>query len=68
VAILGQLVLADPVPVSLHHAAELVHQRQAVLNYGGTIDYFIHSTFNVPTESEAYKYAAYDGLQRLQAP
>jgi NAD(P) transhydrogenase len=38
-----------------------------VLNYGGTIDYFIHSTFNVPTESEAFKYAAYDGLQRLQA-
>jgi NAD(P) transhydrogenase len=48
------------------HAAELVHQGQAVLNYGGTIDYFIHSTFNVPTESEAYKYAAYDALQRLQ--
>jgi len=47
------------------HAAELVHQGQAVLNYGGTIDYFIHSTFNVPTESEAYKYAAYDGLQRV---
>ena len=37
-----------------------------MLNYGGTIDYFIHSTFNVPTEGEAYKYAAYDGLQRLQ--
>jgi NAD(P) transhydrogenase len=49
------------------HAAELVHQGQAVLNYGGTIDYFIHSTFNVPTESEAYKYAAYDALQRLKA-
>jgi NAD(P) transhydrogenase len=48
-------------------AAELIHQGQAVLNYGGTIDYFIHSTFNVPTESEAFKYAAYDGLQRLQA-
>jgi NAD(P) transhydrogenase len=46
-------------------AAELVHQGQAVLNYDGTIDYFIHSTFNVPTQSEAYKYAAYDGLQRL---
>jgi NAD(P) transhydrogenase len=57
--LLGVHVLGD-------HAAELVHQGQAVLNYGGTIDYFIHSTFNVPTESEAYKYAAYDGLQRLQ--
>jgi NAD(P) transhydrogenase len=59
--LLGVHVLGD-------HAAELVHQGQAVLNYGGTIDFFIHSTFNVPTESEAYKYAAYDGLQRLQAP
>jgi NAD(P) transhydrogenase len=48
-------------------ATELIHQGQAVLNYGGTIDYFIHSTFNVPTASEAYKYAAYDGLQRLGA-
>ena len=45
-------------------AAELIHQGQAVLHFGGTIDYFIHTTFNVPTESEAYKYAAYDGLQR----
>jgi NAD(P) transhydrogenase len=58
--LLGVHVLGD-------HAAELVHQGQAVLNYGGSIDYFIHSTFNAPTESEAYKYAAYDGLQRLQA-
>jgi NAD(P) transhydrogenase len=48
-------------------ATELVHQGQAVLNYGGTIDYFIDTTFNVPTASEAYKYAAYDGLQRLHA-
>ena len=58
--LLGIHVLGD-------FAAELVHQGQAVLNYGGTIDYFIHSTFNVPTQSEAYKYAAYDGLQRLKA-
>lgn len=58
--LLGVHVLGD-------HATELVHQGQTVLNYGGTIDYFIHSTFNVPTESEAYKYAAYDGLQRLRA-
>lgn len=46
-------------------AAELIHLGQAVLHFGGSIDYFIHTTFNVPTESEAYKYAAYDGLQRL---
>jgi NAD(P) transhydrogenase len=48
-------------------AAELVHLGQAVLNCDGTIDYFIHSTFNVPTQNKTYKYAAYDGLQRLQA-
>jgi Pyridine nucleotide-disulphide oxidoreductase, dimerisation domain len=48
-------------------AAELVHQGQAALHHGATIDYFIHTTFNVPTQSDAYKYAAYDGLQRLQA-
>jgi NAD(P) transhydrogenase len=46
-------------------ASELVAIGQAVLHQGGTIDYFIHTTFNVPTRSEAYKYAAYDGLQRL---
>ena len=46
-------------------ASELIHIGQAVLHVGGTIDYFIHPTFNVPTLSEAYKYAGYDGLQRL---
>lgn len=46
-------------------AAEMIHQGQAVMHFEGTIDYFIHTTFNVPTESEVYKYAAYDGLQRL---
>ena len=46
-------------------ATELVHQGQAVISLGGTVDWFIHSTFNVPTLSEAYKYAAYDGLRRV---
>jgi NAD(P) transhydrogenase len=57
--LLGVHVLGDM-------AAELVHLGQAALHFGATIDYFIHTTFNVPTQSEAYKYAAYDGLQRLQ--
>jgi NAD(P) transhydrogenase len=48
-------------------ATELIHQGQAVLHFGGTIDYFIHSTFDVPTVSDSYKYAAYDCLQRLAA-
>ena len=49
------------------NATELVHQGQAVLHFGGTVDYFIHSTFDVPTVSDSYKYAAYDFLQRLAA-
>jgi NAD(P) transhydrogenase len=46
-------------------ATELIHQGQAVIHFRGKIDYFIHSTFNVPTVSEAYKYAAYDGLRQV---
>lgn len=43
-------------------ATELIHLGQSVMHFNGTIEYFVHSTFNVPTTSEAYKYAAYDGL------
>jgi NAD(P) transhydrogenase len=46
-------------------ANELIHIAQAVLHSGGTIDEFIDTTFNFPTRADAYKYAAYDGLQRL---
>ncbi len=48
-------------------ATELIHIAQAVLHKGATIDEFIDTTFNFPTRADAYKYAAYDGLQRLQA-
>jgi NAD(P) transhydrogenase len=48
-------------------ATELIHVAQGVLHNGGTIDEFIDTTFNFPTRTDAYKYAAYDGLQRLQA-
>src|SRR5262245_2200740 len=47
-------------------ATELVHTGQAVLNLGGTIDYFIDAVFNYPTLGELYKYAAYDGLGKLR--
>src|SRR6185369_3323258 len=46
-------------------ACELIHVAAAVLAFGGTIDYFIQGVFNYPTLSDAYKYAAYDGLQRM---
>lgn len=47
-------------------ASELVHIGQFVIHESGTIDRFIDATFAVPTRSEAYKYAAYDGLMRLE--
>jgi NAD(P) transhydrogenase len=48
-------------------ATELIHVAQAVLHAGATIHEFIDTTFNFPTRADAYKYAAYDGLQRLRA-
>jgi NAD(P) transhydrogenase len=56
--LVGAHVVADS-------ATELVHVPQAVMSVGGTIDYFITATFNTPTATEAFKYAAYDGLSRL---
>src|SRR5688572_13439482 len=47
------------------HACELIHIAAAVMSFGGTIDYFIQSVFNYPALSDAFKYAAYDGLQAL---
>jgi NAD(P) transhydrogenase len=47
-------------------AAEMVHVGQAVMQHGGTIDYFVHNAFNVPTWAEAYKYAAFDGLGQVE--
>jgi NAD(P) transhydrogenase len=46
-------------------ASELIHIGTACLQLGGTLDFFIQSVFNYPTLGEAYKYAAYDGLQNL---
>jgi NAD(P) transhydrogenase len=46
-------------------ACELIHIAAAVLSFNGTLDYFIQAVFNFPTLSDAFKYAAYDGLQRL---
>ncbi len=48
-------------------ASELIHVGLMVLHAGGTIDTFIDVVFNYPTFGETYKYAAYDGLQAVQA-
>ena len=46
-------------------AAELVHIGQAVLSFGGRVDYFVDTVFNYPTLAECYKTAAFDGINRL---
>ncbi|HEX4441311.1 MAG TPA: Si-specific NAD(P)(+) transhydrogenase [Thermoanaerobaculia bacterium] len=46
-------------------ATEIIHIGQAVLAYGGTIEYFRDTVFNYPTMAEAYKVAGLDGLNRL---
>lgn len=47
-------------------ACELIHVPAAVLQAGGTLDHFIQAAFQYPALADAFKYAAYDGLQRLQ--
>jgi NAD(P) transhydrogenase len=46
-------------------ASELVHVGQAVLAFGGKIEYFVNTVFNYPTLAECYKTAAFDGVNRL---
>jgi NAD(P) transhydrogenase len=52
------------------NAAEIVHIGQAIMSQPGeanSLDYFINTTFNYPTMAEAYRVAALNGLNRLQA-
>ncbi len=46
-------------------ATEIIHIGQAVIAFGGTLEYFRDSVFNYPTLAEAYKVAALDGFNRL---
>src|SRR5439155_7750262 len=46
-------------------ASELIHVAMACLSYEGTIDFFIQGVFNYPSLADAFKYAAYDGLQAV---
>ncbi len=46
-------------------AAEIIHIGQAVMAYEVQIDYFVNTVFNYPTMTEAYKVAAFDGLDKL---
>lgn len=49
-------------------ASEIVHIGQAIMNQKGeanSLNYFLTTTFNYPTMAEAYKIAAFDGINRL---
>ena len=46
-------------------AAEIIHIGQAVMAFGGTIEYFRDAVFNYPTMAEAFKVAALDGFNKL---
>jgi NAD(P) transhydrogenase len=51
-----------------YQAAEIVHIGQVIMNQPGSANslrYFVNTTFNYPTMAEAYRVAAFDGLNRL---
>jgi NAD(P) transhydrogenase len=46
-------------------ATDLVHIGQAVMAFGGGLDYFVNTVFNYPTFAECYKTAAFDAVNRI---
>jgi NAD(P) transhydrogenase len=46
-------------------AADLIHLGQAVMAYDGDVRYFIQHVMNYPTLSEAYRIAAFNGVNRV---
>lgn len=56
--LLGVHILGDD-------AANLIHLGQSVISYGGDVRYFINHVMNYPTMSEAYRIAAFNGVNRV---
>ena len=46
-------------------ASELIHIGQSVMAHGGSVETLRDTVFNYPTLAEAYKVAAFDGLNKL---
>jgi NAD(P) transhydrogenase len=46
-------------------ATELIHIGQAVMAFGGKLDYFVDTVFNYPTLAECYKVAALAALNKF---
>ncbi len=59
----GRLLAIHAVGV---HASELIHIGQAVMSFGGGLDYFVDAVFNYPTLAECYKSAALDAANDLR--
>ncbi|MDZ7718629.1 MAG: Si-specific NAD(P)(+) transhydrogenase [Balneolaceae bacterium] len=47
------------------HATDMIHLGQSIMSQNGNIKYFIERVLNYPTYSEAYKIAAFNGLNRV---
>lgn len=47
------------------YATDLIHLGQSVMAQDGSIKYFIENVLNYPTYSEAYRIAAYNGVNRV---
>ena len=46
-------------------ATDLIHLGQSIMVNGGTIKYFIENVLNYPTYTEAYRIAAFNGINRF---
>lgn len=46
-------------------ASDLIHHGQTVLNFRGTVRYFLDTVHNYPTYSEAYRVAAFNGVNHM---
>lgn len=47
------------------HASDMIHLGQSIMAHNENIKYFIERVLNYPTYSEAYKIAAFNGLNRV---
>jgi NAD(P) transhydrogenase len=48
-------------------ATELVHIGQVAIAFGANVEFFVDNVFNYPTLAEAYKVAAYNAINQLNA-
>ena len=59
---IGRMVTDARFPLS---PLGLIHIGQTCMALGGKAEFFINNVFNFPTLAEAYKIAAYNGLNKL---